>query len=125
MFNLHNEQKNSWDLCRKGYKSLDTLSTKHIKLNDYKVIVQYNPGRIRNSTALVDDASVGKRKCFLCPNNRSPYQKGIMCLGEFVILVNPAPIFPHHFTISHKEHISQYITSYFEKLLILLHPIFL
>lgn len=106
-----------WQQCRQGYASLNTAEFKEYDCNNYKVIAQYNPGRIISSTAKVDSESIGKRKCFLCKHNRSTQQKGIEAVSGFVILCNPAPIFSSHFTVSHIDHIPQSVLDNFESIL--------
>ncbi len=62
-----------------------------------------------STSANVDDASVRQRKCFLCLENLPEEQKGLLYRDEYIILCNPAPIFPRHFTISTLRHTPQEI----------------
>jgi hypothetical protein len=57
----------------------------------------------------VDERSIRERKCFLCPANLPADQRGISYRDEYLILCNPFPIFPEHFTIPHIEHRPQLI----------------
>jgi hypothetical protein len=57
------------------------------------------------------------RKCFLCTENLPPAQRGIPCDGEYLVLCNPFPIFPEHFTISSVRHTPQLIRDSFAALL--------
>jgi hypothetical protein len=73
------------------------------------VRLQYNPQRIVSSGAKVDRASIVERPCFLCVANLPESQKGILYRKQFLVLCNPAPIFPQHFTVSHVDHLCQLI----------------
>ena len=75
--------------------------------------LQFNPGRYISTSAKVDAKSINERKCFLCPANLPEEQKGILCENEYLILGNPFPIFPEHFTIPNINHIPQQIKNNF------------
>ncbi|MBD4338875.1 DUF4922 domain-containing protein, partial [Xanthomonas citri pv. citri] len=81
--------------------------------------VQFNPARIVSSGAKVDAQSIKERKCFLCPANLPPVQKGIPFEGHYNILVNPFPIFPRHLTIPEVAHVNQRIAVRFKDMLAL------
>src|SRR5262249_45289684 len=53
--------------------------------------------------------SIGERKCFLCDANRPPEQRGVRFGDDYLVLCNPFPIFPEHFTITHRVHQPQRI----------------
>jgi hypothetical protein len=57
----------------------------------------------------VDEKSIRERKCFLCPANLPPGQKGFLYRQEYLVLGNPFPIFPEHLTVPHVEHRPQRI----------------
>ncbi|MGE5680832.1 MAG: DUF4922 domain-containing protein [Bacillota bacterium] len=111
------EQKTVWELLRKGYESLDSVETRTFDFDGFQIKIQFNPGRIVSSSAKVDDKSIKERKCFLCPKNLPPEQRGISAEGDYVILCNPFPIFTEHFTIPNIEHTAQDIKSSFGKFL--------
>ncbi len=113
---LFNEQVSNWELAQTNFKGLQTVQTKSFSFGDFEVKVQFNPARIVSSGAKVDAKTIAERKCFLCAENRPAEQKGID-FGDYVILVNPFPIFPEHFTIPRKEHVDQQILPYFEDML--------
>jgi hypothetical protein len=113
---LLKSQKQSWPLLASGYLSLSSIKTKSIEFDGYIMTVQFNPGRHTSSSAKVDKKSVEERKCFLCINNLPDQQRGILT-SEFIILANPFPIFPEHFTISSLEHKAQQIKDSFHTLL--------
>ncbi len=113
------EQTTSWELAAHNYKGLEKAHQRYISFNNgrLKLGLQFNPERIYSSAAKVDDKSISERKCFLCPPHLPPEQKGIAWKEDFLILVNPFPIFPRHLTIIHREHIAQRINGHFAEML--------
>jgi len=111
------EQKRSWTVLTENYSALNFAEVKSFQFSGFKIKVQHNPGRIKSTSAEVDETSISERKCFLCPDNLYEEQKAIKYGEDFLILVNPFPIFPEHFTIPHKDHISQSIRESFGKIL--------
>ena len=116
---LLENQKRSWELLSGGYKSLSTVKIKSIDFDEYTLNIQFNPGRFISSSAKVDEKSISERECFLCIENLPKEQKGILYNKKFIILCNPHPIFPEHFTIVSIEHIPQRINGAFNDLLLL------
>ncbi|MHB8578641.1 MAG: DUF4922 domain-containing protein [Ignavibacteriaceae bacterium] len=114
---LLEDQKISWNMAADGYESLQTVETKEFQFEDFRLRVQFNPKRIISTSAKVDDASIEERKCFLCHENLPAEQKGILYRNNYLILCNPFPIFPEHFTIPKIEHTPQEIQFSFEILL--------
>ena len=106
---LLDQQWKTWELLRRNYTSLDSVETKTFELDGTTVRVQHNPARIASTAARVDDEAIRARPCFLCVQNLPPEQRAIAYGAEFVFLCNPYPIFPEHFTISHREHVPQRI----------------
>lgn len=104
-------------MLRNGYASLDSVQTRKFELEGLTLRVQFNPGRLTSSSAKVDDKSIRERKCFLCLQYLPPDQRGIAFGDDYVVLCNPFPIFPEHFTVPHVEHIPQAIASSFSALL--------
>src|ERR1035437_5072161 len=113
---LLHEQVSNWELARANYAGLKTVRTKSFDFGDFEVKVQFNPARIVSSGAKVDAKTIAERKCFLCTENRPAEQTSIDA-GDYLILVNPFPIFPEHFTIPRKEHVDQQIKPYFADML--------
>ncbi len=113
---LFEEQATIWPLARTNFAGLKTVQTKSFSFGDFEVKVQFNPARIVSSGAKVDAKTIAERKCFLCAENRPKEQTGVDA-GDYVVLVNPFPIFPEHFTIPRKEHVDQQILPYFEDML--------
>lgn len=110
---LLNSQKKSWPQLKKGYERLKDIKEKEFSFYDFKIKIHLNPGRIKSSSAKVDPDSVQERKCFLCIENLPEEQEGIIYKSEFIILANPFPIFPEHFTISSLTHSPQEIPKNF------------
>jgi hypothetical protein len=107
------QQQGVWELLRNGYNSLQRVRTRAFDFDGFHIKVQFNPGRIISTSAKVDPHSIRERKCFLCTENLPPAQRGIACDGEYLLLCNPFPIFPEHFTISCTRHLPQRIRAAF------------
>ena len=114
---LLERQKETWLTLSSGYNSLKFIKTKRIQFNGFTFIVQFNPGRYNSSSAMVDEKSISDRQCFLCIVNLPSEQEGII-LKDYILLANPFPIFPEHFTISNIKHKNQLINNSFEDLLL-------
>ena len=114
---LLEEQKKSWAALAKNYNSLNAAKVKSFQFPGFVIKTQYNPGRIKSTSAEVDEKSISERECFLCPDNLYKEQKAIKYNEDFLILVNPFPIFQEHFTIPHKDHIPQRIKNSFGKMI--------
>lgn len=110
-------QKKSWKQLCDGYESFKQIKTKTFQFDGFTMKLQFNPGRYISTSAKVDEKSINERKCFLCPANLPEDQKGILCEGEYLILGNPFPIFPEHFTIPNINHIPQQIKNNFPLML--------
>ena len=113
---LLREQVSNWELARTNFAGLKTVRTKSFDFGDFEVKVQFNPARIVSSGAKVDAKTIAERKCFLCTENRPAEQTSVNA-GDYLVLVNPFPIFPEHFTIPRKEHVDQQIKPYFADML--------
>jgi hypothetical protein len=113
---LLRQQKGVWEMLRTGYDTLQSVRTKAHDFGGFQIKVQFNPGRLISTSAKVDAASIKERKCFLCPDNLPLAQRGIPCDGDYLVLCNPFPIFPEHFTISALRHTPQLIRDSFRAL---------
>ena len=114
---LFNSQLKSWSLMNKNYDALKNIQTKSFWFEGMKLKVQFNPERIISTSAKVDESSISKRNCFLCTENLPEEQKGILLRDDFILLCNPYPIFPQHFTIAALEHKPQQISEYYGEFL--------
>jgi ribosomal protein S18 acetylase RimI-like enzyme len=159
------EQKKTWPDLREGCESLKDVRERELPCSRFSVLLQYNPRRIKSSTALVGEKnqpfdyprskarglSLGLRlrraqssrsgrrlrvdterhfqprpkgrglgpskyqnakPCFLCLDHLPQGQKGILYRDAYLILCNPMPVFPSHFTISHLDHRAQAIAEH-------------
>lgn len=114
---LLRHQQGSWPLLRAGYASLASVETREFAFDGFVIKVQFNPGRMTSSSAKVDEQSIRERKCFLCLAHLPREQRGVAFGDSYVLLCNPFPIFPEHFTIPHREHVPQRIDASFGVLL--------
>jgi len=101
---LLSRQKASWPELRSGWEAAASSRSRTVDCDDFSVALQFNPQRIVSSGARVDAASIAERPCFLCPANLPEAQSGILYRRNFLVLCNPFPIFPRHFTISSLDH---------------------
>jgi len=110
-------QKQQWQMLASGYETLKTVKSKSFQFDGFKIKAQFNAGRITSTSAKVDPKSISERKCFLCTENLPEEQKGILYNNKYIILCNPFPIFPAHFTLTYKEHQPQRIIDTFSDML--------
>ncbi|MCF0185380.1 MAG: DUF4922 domain-containing protein, partial [Bacteroidaceae bacterium] len=101
---LLQSQKSEWDVVSFNFAALDNMQVAELGYYGYKV--QYNPERKRSTLANLGSAAIGRRKCFLCEQNRPKEQK-LVEWGEYSILVNPYPVCKVHYTIPLNEHLPQ------------------
>jgi ATP adenylyltransferase/5',5'''-P-1,P-4-tetraphosphate phosphorylase II len=101
------KQNQTWKQSADNYSGLDLVEEKMFDFIVTKIKVQFNPARMRSSSAKVDQSSIAARKCFLCPENRPEGQFSLDFGNDFLLLVNPFPIFQTHFTIPSVHHIDQ------------------
>lgn len=120
---FYRDQIRSWPMLAEGVNALASAQSRTIRLDDATVMLQYNPKRIVSTAAKVDPASIKERKCFLCVDHLPAEQRGILYREKFLILCNPMPIFPEHFTVSHVDHIPQSIEEQILPMLDLAHDL--
>lgn len=106
-------QRKDWSQLDSGYKNLTSIKTKSFWFDGFKIEVQFNQGRLKSSSAKVDTETIQNRKCFLCDENLPIEQRGIKILSDYILLCNPYPVFPEHFTIASIIHKPQEILSSF------------
>ncbi len=116
---LFEEQFQEWELARINYGQLRNVRNREFDYGAFRVFVQYNPGRIRSSSARVDAKSIEARPCFLCKKNRPAEQRGVSFDKNLTILINPFPIFERHLTIASEYHIEQRIKNNIDTMLLL------
>ncbi len=117
---LLSEQKKTWPDLRRGCESLRDIRERDVSCRGFSVRLQHNPERIKNTLADVAQTNANERRCFLCLEHLPKSQKGVLYRSEYLILCNPRPIFPAHFTVSHLEHRPQAISEEIHTLLRLL-----
>ena len=100
-------QIQTWPLAAANFNGLEKVEERSFQLDGFQIRAQFNPERMRSSVAEVDKQTIAARKCFLCDENRPPEQDSIAFGDDFLILVNPFPIFKNHFTISCNRHVDQ------------------
>jgi hypothetical protein len=110
------EQRSTWPVCAEGHRALAAAQRRQVRCIGFDVQLQLNQRRIVSTAADVHAAAVQARACFLCPDRLPPEQRGIFYRDELWILCNPAPIFPDHFTVSHREHRPQSILPFVDAL---------
>lgn len=110
-------QIKNWSLMKTNYDAMKDVKTKSFWYDGFKLNVQFNPGRIKSTSAFVDENSIANRPCFLCIKNLPEEQTGIIIKDKFILLCNPYPILPQHFTIAVLEHEPQAIAEYFSDFL--------
>lgn len=108
---LLSQQLLTWPKLREGYDLLKGIKIRTISYNGFTVRLQHNEGRVTSTLADTRPETIEKRPCFLCLNNLFEKQKGIL-YKDYLILCNPAPVFPHHLTINSIEHTPQRIESH-------------
>jgi len=106
---LHLQQRTTWALADRGYASLTEIQLRSFSIDGSTIRVQFNPGRLRSSSAKVDAQSIRERACFLCAEHLPDAQRGVPYGDGYLLLVNPFPIFPEHFTIPSLNHEPQRI----------------
>lgn len=110
-------QIKSWPLAKNNYKGLQSVEEKVFQYNGFQIKAQFNPERIKSSAAKVDKQSIAERKCFLCNENRPAEQQAIAFGDQFLILINPYPIFKTHLTISSNNHTDQRFLPHIQSML--------
>ena len=101
-----NRQMEKWADARHRFRDLKHVETH--QLSD-QLKVQGNPARIVSTGAKIDKKTLGDRPCFLCDKNRPKEQISKQIDERFLLLVNPFPILPIHFTIPARKHQPQSI----------------
>jgi len=101
------QQTAAWPMLRRARRDLDTQMVKKVQLFDRPVHLHHNPRRIKSSAAKVDQKSIDRRPCFLCPDQLYEKQLGLSWHENWLVLNNPFPIFKDHLVVSSKDHLVQ------------------
>lgn len=116
---LFRDQLQRWPLARDNYAALENVKLRSFPLEDgveksVEMKVQFNPARMVSSTAKIDAETIRKRQCFFCKEGRPAEQMGIRFQGvttDYIVQVNPFPIFRRHLVIQSKSHSRQELDS--------------
>jgi len=103
------QQLENWLELKQAHALLEQALFRTLPLNDLAITLQCNPGRMISARSPVDKESIRKRPCFLCLQNLPADQRALLYGDEWLILNNPAPLFPDHLVISHTGHCLQRI----------------
>ena len=102
------DNRSSWSLLNQNIKEAQSKYDEEQcclkKVGNF--YVHYLPYREKSTLAKTDKASIEKRPCFLCLDNKPKEQQNIYAWfdEEFSIRLNPYPILRNHFTISSVRH---------------------
>ena len=108
VLDLFDQQLMDWELARNNYEALSRVRVKNFLFDGFNIEVQFNPERIRSTTAPVQiPADTVRPDCFLCESNLPAEQKQIRWKDSWLILCNPYPVFSKHLTIASGKHIPQ------------------
>ncbi len=110
---LLEQQRDTWRFLTENYDALENVQTRSFSIDGFSYRVEFNPGRLASTTAAVDERSIRERKCFLCPENLPAGQRAVQYRDDYMILCNPYPIFPEHFTVANVRHVPQQILTSF------------
>lgn len=102
-------QLHKWGVARDNFHALKRVETKKLRVGSSEFTVMFNAGRELSSAAKIDAESIARRRCFLCAENRPAEQEAYPIMDGYSLLVNPFPIFDHHFTIASDTHQPQSI----------------
>lgn len=112
------DQLSVWQEAAENYRNLKTVRTSRLCVGGLEVILQHNPCRAVSTEARLDSEYLGRRPCFLCPENRPKEQMETLFRGrkgrDYRVTLNPYPIFPTHLVISSLKHTPQSIWHRFQ-----------
>lgn len=110
-------QLGQWPEAAERFRSLESVLTKTVDVDGFRVKVQFNPARKVSTAAKVDAASIAARPCFLCGANRPQQQFALDAGDGLQLLLNPFPIFSQHFTLPATGHTPQVLGDRIRQLL--------
>lgn len=107
------DQLSVWPLASSNFRLLKSAKIKELQVGNLNCKIQYNPQRVKSTTANTSPEAIAARSCFLCEQNRPSEQFHLKFNGRknrrYNIQVNPYPIFPGHLVIAREDHIPQAI----------------
>ena len=105
------------------YAALEKVEHRPMPVDGLDAVLFFNPGRVASVMAQVDEESLRRRPCFLCPDGIGPEQLTLDWAApsgnDWWIRINPFPIFDRHFTISIARHTRQQIDGCYADMLAL------
>lgn len=107
---LFQNQIATWPMACNHYRQFESIERRTLMFDGFRFEIQHNPARARSTCAKVDKIDIENRKCFLCSDNLPEEQKGLVIRNQYLLMVNPFPIFNRHFTIPEFEHTPQRIS---------------
>jgi hypothetical protein len=110
---LYARQLRDWPDFQAGADALKGLRLEKLETGEPQFVKLFNPTRIVNIKADLSAEGIARRKCFLCIDNL-PVEQGGLELDGFVLLCNPRPIFPKHFTFSSMQHEAQSLPAHLD-----------
>ena len=114
---FYSEQLELWPNARARYEELKSVDIKHFDYGEFRLDVQNNKARMSSTGAKIDKKSIMERPCFLCDINQPIEQVRMPLEGKYLLLVNPYPILPEHFTIPLCRHTPQEILPYYKDMM--------
>ncbi len=117
LMRFFNRQLQTWDDVRQRYRELESVETRELVGDNFTLMAQWNPARIRSTGAKIDAKSIAQRPCFLCRDNRPKEQLHRVVDSAYELLVNPFPILPVHFTLPTLKHQPQRILPMYREIL--------
>jgi hypothetical protein len=103
---LLSQQILEWPELKTGCDFLKSTEEASLPVGEFRFKKLLNSNRMTNIKADVGSQAMPQRRCFLCPDNLPPEQRGLE-LDDFLLLCNPRPIFERHFTLASREHKEQ------------------
>ena len=108
---LYSQQLDEWKMAQNHYQQLITIEKRSVFFGGLRIDIQHNPARARSTCADLSKKVIEKRPCFLCAQNLPTEQKGFIIQNNYLLLINPYPIFNRHLTISNTNHVPQQISN--------------
>lgn len=116
---LFSQQIFNWQEFAVAHMAMKGAWLREITSGPHTLLVQFNQGRTTSATAALDEKTIRSRPCFLCAYHLPAAQKGVLYRNNFLILVNPYPIFSPHYTVVHVNHEPQELGGHIGTLLAL------
>ncbi|HOJ52711.1 MAG TPA: DUF4922 domain-containing protein [Syntrophales bacterium] len=101
---FYRRQRLSWPAFDRACRDLRKIKYREFEVSGAHFVVQFNPTRKKNV-----EVAEKEDLCALCPEHLPPEQEAMPYGESFLLLCNPRPIFPYHFTIASRCHERQSI----------------